>query len=253
MLNVVKVVLLACLLSVGAVQAEQPVVKLLANISPPYSDPQLPEQGLAMEAVKHIYARAGYQADIDFDSWTRAMEGVSIGLYDALAAAWYTDARSEEYIYSDPYISSQLIVVKLRSDNADYFEPAHMTGKRLGVRVDYGYGVDFTAIPGLTLVPENHVIQNLLKLLNGKIDLVIGDQRTLALQMQEYLPKEIHKFQVTPMTLPVRNRHVAATRAKVGEAKMIEDFNKALAAVREDGSLAAIIAKWDARYSIPMD
>jgi polar amino acid transport system substrate-binding protein len=245
------ILLLSLLLCVTSVTAQEPV-RLLANTSPPYSDQKLPEQGLAMELVSHIFKRAGYSAEIKFESWPRAMEGVSIGLYDALAAAWYTDARAEEYRYSEPYLNSRLVLVKLRSDPADYFELAHLAGKRLGVRVDYAYGVDFGAIPNLRLVQENHVIQNLLGLLNGSVDLVIGDQRTLSQQIQEYLHRSSQKFEVVDIALPTRARHVAASRAIKGGEKMIAAFNRALEETRKDGSHSAIIAKWDERYSIPV-
>jgi polar amino acid transport system substrate-binding protein len=245
-------VLFSVLLVSGAAVAEQPV-RLLVNTSPPYADRSLEEQGLALELVKHIFKRTDYKPEFIFLSWSRAMEGVSLGLYDALGAAWYSESRSTEFLYSDPYLSSDLVLVKLRSSPADYFELSHLAGKRLGVRRDYAYGVDFESVTDLQLVVENHVIQNLLSLLNGSVDLVIGDQRTLALQMQEYLGKDVHKFEVVDIDLPVRKRHIAATRAIANEDKMIAAFNRALAEVRKDGSHAAIVAKWDKRYSISAD
>ncbi len=238
-------------LLIGSTAAAQDTVRLLANTSPPYSDQKLPEQGLAMELVSHIFKRAGYQPEIAFESWPRAMQGVSIGLYDALAAAWYTEERSQEYVFSEPYLSSKLVIVKLRADPADYFELSHLAGKRLGVRVDYAYGINFNAIPNLRLVRENHVIQNLLGLQQGKVDLVIGDQRTLALQLHEYLGKSIQQFEVVDIKLPERARHVAASRAIKGPEKLVEAFNKALAESLEDGSHAAIVERWDQRYSMP--
>ncbi len=241
----------ACLWSGGVVAEQQQPVRLLANMSPPYADPKLPEQGLALELVTHILTRAGYKPEITIESWPRAMEGVRIGLYDALAAAWYSEERAQEFRYSEPYLSSKLILVKLRETPGDYFELAHLAGKRLGVRVDYAYGVDFDAIPNLQLVEENHLIQNLLKLLNGSVDFVIGDQRTVALQLREYLATQVHKFEVLDIDLPERKRHVAATRAAAGQEKMVAAFNRALVEARKDGSHAAIVSKWDERYTIP--
>ena len=184
--------------------ADQPV-RLIANISPPYADKSLEAQGLALELVNHVFARAGYKADITIDSWPRAMEGVEIGVYDALASVWFTEERGKNYLFSDPYLSSQLVLVKLRTDAGDYFELGHLEGKRLGVRVDYAYGVDFDAIPNLSLVEENHLIQNLLNLLNGKVDFVIGDQRTVALQLSDYLSKQSQKFEVVNIDLPTES------------------------------------------------
>lgn len=236
-------------LTSGAAAAEE-TVRLLANSSPPYADKKLPEQGLALELVTHIFERAGYRPEIEIKSWSRAMEGVRIGLYDALAAAWYSEEREADYLFSEPYLSSKLILVKLRSNRAEYDKLGDLQGQRLGVRVDYAYGVDFNAVPNLQLIEENHLIQNLLNLLNGSVDLVIGDQRTVALQLKEYLSQQAHKFEVVEIDLPQRQRHIAATRAIKGEDKMIAAFNRALAETIKDGSHAAIIKKWDVRYDI---
>ncbi len=226
-------------------------VTMLANTSPPYADARLPEKGLALELVTTLMKDAGYEAEVSIESWGRAMEGVRIGLYDALATAWYSEERSEDFVFSEPYLDSRLILLKLRSAPGFYRSMEDLQGRRLGVRSDYAYGIDFETIPGLKLVEENHMIQNLLDLLNGRVDLVIGDQRTIALQLDEYLLKERHKFQVVPIELPGRSRHVAASRALEGSDKMIEAFNKVLAKAKQDGRHAAIIEKWDARYNIP--
>ena len=242
------VVTFLALLAAGA--TAEPV-RMLANTSPPYADRQLPEQGLALELVAHLMTRAGYQSEVSIESWSRALEGVRIGVYDALATAWYTEERAADFLFSEPYIDSQLILLALRSAPGDYTSLASLTGKRLGVRADYAYGVDLAAVPGLELVEENHLIQNLMNLLNGKVDVVIGDQRTVALQLEEYLQTQRHKFQVLPIDLPGRSRHVAASRALPNSEQMIAAFNAALAEARRDGSVAAIIEKWDTRYQIP--
>ena len=65
-----------------------------------------------------------------------------------------------------------------------------------------------------------------------------------------YLPNQVPKFQVVSVSLPQRQRHVAASREVAAPDKMIEAFNRALLQVRKDGSHAAIVAKWDERYSI---
>ncbi len=226
-------------------------LRLLANTSPPYADKKLPEQGLALELVSHIMERAGYDTEIQIEIWSRAMEGVRIGLYDALATAWYSDERAKDFIFSEPYLDSQLILVSLRSNPVIFQQLSQLQGKRLGVRSDYAYGIDFTSIPGLRLVEENHLIQNLMDLLNGRVDVVIGDQRTMALQLNEYLQTQSHLFEVAPVSLPGRSRHVAASREVAGSQAMIDAFNKALAETRKDGSHAAIVRKWDERYNIP--
>jgi polar amino acid transport system substrate-binding protein len=246
MLRLLLILIAGLVLSGGAL-AEQ-TLRLMANTSPPYSDDKLPERGLALELVEHIFSRTDYKPDIAIDSWSRALEGASIGVYDALAAAWYSDERNEAFLFSEPYLDSKLIILKARSTPGRYTQLKDLAGARLGVRTDYAYGIDFSQVPELQLVEENHLIQNLLNLLNGKVQFVIGDRRTVVFQLNEYLKDQIHKFEVLEIDLPGRARHVAASRQAAGHEDVINAFNKALAEVRKDGSYAAIIRKWDERY-----
>ena len=235
------------LLGAAGVSAQQKV-RLMASTSPPYVDRTLPEQGLALELVNHIFSRTNYQPEVTIEVWSRAMEGVRVGVYDALAAAWYSDERNRDLLFSEPYLGGKLIIVKSRQNPGTYRRLQDLAGRRLGVQLDYAYGIDFSAVPGLKLVEENHLIQNLLNLTNGKVDFVIGDQRTMAQQLHEFLGSEVNKFQVVPIDLPGPQRHVAASREVKGHAEIVAAFNRALAETRKDGSYDAIIKRWDERY-----
>lgn len=226
----------------------QDTVRLMANTSPPYADAKLPDRGLALEIVEHVFSRTDYQADITIENWSRAVEGASIGVYDGLAAAWFTEERNKDLAFSEPYLNSKLIIVKRREDRGRFRQLTDLAGGRLGVRADYAYGIDFSVIPGLQLVEENHLIQNLLNLMNGSVDFVIGDQRTMTMQLHEYMQDRISRFEVLPIDLPIVKRHVATSRELDGHDKIIAAFNKALAGAKKDGSYDAILKKWDGRY-----
>jgi len=246
MLKFVRLLLVTVALHGGAAAAED-TLRLMANTSPPYSDKTLPEQGLALEIVQKVFAGTPYQPDITIDNWSRAVEGASLGVYDGLAAAWYSPGRDKDLLFSEPYLSSKLIILKLRSKPGTYSSLKDLAAGRLGVRVDYAYGVDFAAVPDLTLVKENHLVQNLLRLLNGSVDFVIGDRRTIVMQLNEYLRDRMTKFEVLDIPLPEVHRHVAISRELPASEAIIADFNRSLSESRESGSLQAIIDQWDGR------
>ena len=247
MLRLISTLVLAAVLS-GAAHAEQEL-RLLANTSPPYADSSLPEQGLALELVRHVFARTDYQPEITIENWSRAVEGARMGVYNALASVWYTPEREQDLLFSEPYLESKLIILKLRKNRRPYSRLEELAGRRLGVRSDYAYGVDFAAVPNLTLVEEDLLASNLLNLLNGKVDFVIADQRTANMQLHELLKDRIAEFEVVGIELPTVERHVAAARTWPGHEAMIAAFNEALAAAEADGSLQAIVNRWDQRYT----
>jgi polar amino acid transport system substrate-binding protein len=246
MLRFALLLIVAVTFSVG-VQAEQPL-RLMANTSPPYADASLPDQGLALELVKHIYAGTDYAVQITIEDWSQALEGTRVGVYDALASVWYSKDREKDLLYSEPYLRSELLILKLRTKQGVYRSMQDLAGSRLGVRTDYAYGVDFSAIPNLQLVQQDELAPNLQNLLTGKVDFVIADQRSAAMELHQYFADKITQFEVVDMDLPPVERYVAATRAWPGHEKMIAEFNRSLAAAKKDGSVDAIIKKWDARY-----
>lgn len=247
MLKVLAAIVLAAVLC-GSAHAQQ-AVRLLANTSPPYADASLPEQGLALELVRHVFARTDYEPEITIENWSRAVEGTRLGVHDALASVWYSAEREQDLLFSDPYLKSRLIILKSRNNRRPYTSLQALAGSRLGVRSDYAYGVDFAAIPNLTLVEEDLLASNLLNLLHGKVDFVIADQRSANMQLHELLKDRISEFEVLDIELPAVARHVAAARTWPGHDAMIAAFNEALASAQEDGSLQVIVDRWDQRYT----
>ena len=79
MLRLLLPLLLGLALASGSIRAEN-TVRLMANPSPPYAGKKLPEQGLALELVNHVFSRTGYTPEISIENWSRAMEGVRLRL-----------------------------------------------------------------------------------------------------------------------------------------------------------------------------
>ena len=230
-------------------QASGPV-KMMTNTWPPYIGEELPHEGMAMELVRHIFLRAGYKVDNTIERWPRALEGVRVGLYDVLGAAWRDELREQDLIYSEPYLVNEIIVVTLKSNRRVLRSAAGLSGSRVGVLRDYSYGIDFDEIGGITQVTENHMIQSLMNLLNGKVDYVIGDRRVIAMMLDEYLPDRRGELEPLGITLPPRGLYVAGSRAKEGADKLVEAFNRALADTKQDGSHREIVNRWDQRYGL---
>lgn len=249
MLRTALLLVLTLLISVGQARADEPV-KMMTNTWSPYVDPELPEQGLAIELVTHIFARAGYKVENTIESWPSALEGVRIGLSDVLGAAWRDDARDQRFVYSEPYLMNELIVIKRREMQGRYYSIGTMADSRIGLSPDYAYGVDFTELPGVEIVYENHVIQNLMNLVNKKVDFVVGDRRVIALKLEEFLKDRRHEIEVASISLPPRALYVAGSRATERPARLVEEFNTALVEVKRDGSYQKIIEKWLQRYPL---
>ena len=189
----------------GPANADEPV-RMMTSTWSPYVDEQLPQQGLAVELVTHIFARAGYTLDNTLESWPLALEGVRVGRSEVLGTAWRDDARDQTFIYSEPYLMNELIVVKRREMKGRHYSFGALQDARIGLTPDYSYGVDFTELPGVEIVYEDHIIQNLRNLLNEKVDFVVGDRRVIAMQVEEQLKDRRQELEVADAE-PVAQSH----------------------------------------------
>lgn len=210
---------------------------------PPYSDAGLPGQGLAVDIVTTALKRAGYTPYLRIDSLDRILEGGALGVYDVFATPWYSDARNQYLDYSKPYLESHIRFIERKGANIKFESLADLKGVMVGTVQDYAYGEAFTESRDLIKIPERNLIQNLLKLTQGRIDLTLDDERVLGYEINRYMPNSMDKLEFLARPLDVRGIHIGVSRENPEHAKIVAAFDKAIAAMKQDGSFDAIVAK----------
>ena len=210
---------------------------------PPYADAGLPQQGLAVELVTTALQRAGYRTFVNIDSLNRILEGGKLGVYDVFATPWYSDERNEYLYYSEPYLESYIRFIKKKDKKFEYESFDDLKGMMIGVVLDYAYDATFTDSRQLIKIGERNLIQNLLKLNQGRIDLTLDDELVLQYEINQYMPNNMANFEFLPKPLAVRGIHIGVSRENPNHEKIAADFNKAIAAMKKDGSYDKIIEK----------
>jgi len=237
--------LLLAILNIRAIYAADNTntLVLVGSAWPPYVDKSASQQGVAMDLVKQILHRAGYDVSSRIESWPRTLQGVKIGIYDVVATAWITTERQKTLAFSDPYFENVIRFVKRKDANINFSDYRELRGLTVGTVNSYAYGESFQSAPGLVRIPKNHVIQNLLLLKQGKIDLTLGDQWVIRNELSQYFPTAIKDFQFVGKPVSRRNLHIAVSRKLPHYRKIIADFNKTLKLMKADGSFKNIITK----------
>lgn len=220
--------------------AEQ-ALRVAANTWPPYVDESLPGSGLAMEIVSTAFERAGYPIQVSIQSWPRTLEGARVGVYDVIAAAWYSDERAATLAFSKPYYYNEIRFLKRKGTDIHYQQLSDLKGLLIGVVRDYAYSDEFNRSPELARVGANHVIQNLLRLTQGQIDLTLGDELVLRYQLQAFLPNAIQNLEFLPKPLTRKGIHVAVSKENPAHARIVAEFDKALAQTKADGTWQRIV------------
>ncbi len=216
---------------------------IATSVWSPYVDRQRPSKGAAVAIVRGIFKRAGYDTTMRIESWPRTLKGVGIGVYDAIATTWYSDEREKNFLYTEPYYVNEIKLLKRKEKQITFNSLEDLKKYRIGIVEGYAYDDTFDNVTWLRKVVSNNVMQNLVMLTNGQIDLVVGDQWVIRYELSQYLSNSIDQLEFLPKSLSKKGLHVAVSRQNPDHKTIATDFNKALVEMKKDGSFQTLFDK----------
>jgi len=229
-------------------KSENPILKMAGHSWELYISNKQPANGLAVNLVTEIFARAGYQVEMEFMPWQRVSEGMSDGSLDMSVGSWYNETRAHESQFTDPYITNELVIVKRKLDKLSYPTPEafktfiKQRGYRLAVFKDYGYGEEFSRIaPLVSLNYYKYCSQMVRDVANKSTDLALLDYWT-ANNSLGHTQNIADHLEIMP-TLIERGLHVTISKKRNDHKVVADAFNKALTKMKADGSYQEILNK----------
>lgn len=210
---------------------------------PPYVETTAPDGGLAIELVRTALERIDYDMAIVDEPWSRTLEGASIGVYDALAAAWYSDRRGATFLFSKPYLTNQIKFIKRKDHPFQFRTMDDLKGQVIGIVKDYAYDDQFDNARGLTRFVNNHVLENLLLMLQGQVDVTLDDEMVLQYEIAKYMANSRDQLEILPKPFVTRGLCFAMNRQHPKAKEIIKAFDDEIAEMRTDGTYDRILAK----------
>jgi polar amino acid transport system substrate-binding protein len=218
-------------------------LQLTGSLWSPYIDPLRPGGGLAAELVTAALTRGGYETKTSLETWPRAYEGTASGVYDVVISVWKTPEREKELLFSEPYLLNDIVLFSQKGRTLPFKGLDDLVGFTIGVENQFAYGGGFDERADLKRVVNNSLIENLLLLRRGKIDLVIGDRWSLYYALTTFMPDSAQEIEMLPNALVRRALHMGVSRQRGDAAKIVADFNRELEAMNKDGTYRKILDK----------
>ncbi len=241
MLRFLAALVIAFLASGPGLAADQ-TLKLAATEYPPFYGKDLKNHGFITEIIATAFERTGYQIDVKFLPWNRALEKTKDGAYDGLFTVWYREEREQWFVYSDPLPANEIGFYKRVADEI-YFANYHdLQSYRIGVVRGYVNppGFDEAELKTIVVVDDE---TNFRKLAKGRIDLVLTDRLLGQYVINTVLAGSGVAFEWVTPALAIETQHLVFSKQVDGYEQRSLDFNTGLAAIEADGTLAAIMNK----------
>lgn len=214
---------------------------------PPYEYEKDGEiKGIAVDIVKEIFDRMGYETKIELLPWARALEMIKNGEADGIFTAYKTPERETFADYSNEILIPQTISLFVLNDSEITFDGdlSKLSNYTFGVVNGVSYGEKFDS-----LIKENILStettstgeKNIEKLLNKRFDILISNKYgALSILNQKNLSDKIKEL--TPHVEIVPS-YIAFSKSR-NLTQLRDEFDKILAKMIEDGTVDEHIEKY---------
>ena len=237
--------LLLFFLIATSVQSNDQIVNLTNGEWAPYTSKKLKNYGVFSDIVTEAFALSGYQVNYVFMPWKRGYQTAKEGEYDGSVTWAPTAEREKDFYFSEPVTLNSKAFFYLKSTDFDWDNLEDLARYKIGISRQYTYGEVFdNAVKEGRL--QTQVVdsdkQNILKLLNGRID---------TFPMEIEVGYNLINESLTPDKIPQVTHHkkyIQQTPIAVVISKNIdsERANKLLAALNEGLKKLKVNGRYDA-------
>lgn len=199
-------------------------------------------QGMMVDTAHAVAKAAGFEASIEQTVFSALIPSLNGNKIDIISAAMLKTAPREEVVdFTDPVYSYGDGLLVKAEDAKQYTSLEDLKGEVVGAQVGTVF-VDLLMSKGYFKEVRSYdsLVDMARDLSLGRIKAGIGDQPILAYQIQQGTLKDVR---LVPEYTPESMGDVCLVIRK-GDTELKDRLNKAIAQIKEDGTLDEIITKW---------
>jgi len=248
----ILILILSFLFSTGVLMAGPKTVTLATLEWPPYIGTSLPHDGYVAEIVVEAFKRSGYQTDIQFFPWARAVHTIEVGSRDGLFPEYFSKDRAKQCVFSNPFLGGPVGFYK-RKDTRISFNgnPQKELEKVLKGLRQYKFGVvrgyiniaDFDAATYLTKIEADSDESNLKKLHVKRTDLIFIDKFVASYIIKTKHFEMLADLEFMEPPLEQKLLYICFSKQSAGYQEKLKAFNRGLRSIKSDGTIKKIIAR----------
>lgn len=188
---------------------------------PPYSGAELPGQGALPQLLRQALSSQNESLLIRFQPWNRAIKSAS---EDPFVVGYFPEYKAENLpcLYSDSIGTSRLGLAHRSDLTFSWQQLDELARYRIGVVNGYRNSPEFDALVATGKLKVEAAVSdelNLLKLLYGRLDLVVIDEQVMQywLQQEPLLRNDAARLTFAPQLLGELSMHVCFAPGDAGE------------------------------------
>ena len=225
----------------------------------PYIGEKLPGHGYVYEIVAEAFKSVGYQVNIQFLPWPRAVEAAKSGKADGLFPEYYAEKRKTDFVYSDSFPGGPVGFLARKDSRITFpVDPRKEQTKALRGMKHYTFGVvrdyintkEFDAASFLKKDMADNDEQNIAKLYAKRINLIFIDMLVAQYLIKTRFPQYAKDLEFLTPPLEVKPLYIVFSKKAPGYKQKMKDFNEGLKILKKNGAIEAIMKKYWFWYQV---
>ena len=209
----------------------------------PFYGPDLEDEGYLTALAREAFKRAGYNCEIKYMPWNRALELSKKGKYDGALGIFYNEDRARFFEFSSPLDESRMTFFTKTGKTISYKNLKDLKQYKIGQVLGYHYTEEFNTANFLTKYRSYSTEVNVNLLLRDKIDMLIASEKVMTYLINNKFPKHKPIFKKIYPQLISNKLHISISKKKNGAKQIINDFNCELENMKKDGTFNKIKKK----------
>lgn len=228
------VALLILLTSAPAIAGDDKVVHLTSLDWPPYSGKDLPGGGASVQVARAAFEAMGYTLKVDFFPWSRTVTLAKDqdSKYAGYFPEYYSARVAKSFHYSDVMGSGPLGFAERTNNPVEWRTHDDLGQYPIGIVQDYVNEAEFDTRVADGRIRAQAVTSdatNLVKLVNGRIDLAVVDRNVMEylVETDHRLQKKAGQLQFNQRMLEEKTLYICFKKTAMGE-ELLNVFNEGL-------------------------
>ena len=206
-------------------------------------------EGIGIDLARKVFEPMGYEIKYVIVPWTKALADVRSGEIYAVVGANRNDDNT--LVFPDIPVTTITDDFFVRASSPWQYQGVHtLKNKRIGVIESYGYGDVVTSFLQQnrntvhlihTATGNNALMENVEKLVNGQLDIVVENRTVIEQALKNYEHKDKIKWAGGVPQAPV---YLAFSPVLPESKQLAAYYDAAIRRMRRDGSLKTLYAKY---------
>ncbi len=245
MKNLLSLIIFITLITCSNSFANEKAINFVGAEFPPYSGEELDDMGMIPSLIKEALEPERYKVIYELRPFARALHEVKEGRKHAVAPIYKTNEREAEFAFSESIGESRTVFIKLKNKNISYNKLEDLKPYRIGLVLKTSVNQEFDSADFLKKDTVTSYIQNIKKLLAGRVDLVAGNEYVILYNLEKFFTeKEYRQIQIMEPALQIQSDYAAFSKQIPNYSEVLNDFNKGIRRMISDGTYEKIMNKY---------